>query len=343
MLAAACALWVGIVRAETHAIPSAADLRIAAERFDEGRNAFRVGAFAEAAEQFEAADARAPSASALGLAMRSRAEAGQAARAATLAELVLRRHPDDADLAEKAKSIVEAAAGTCGRVSVECQPDCDLVVDEKLIHGRATGYWTLYLDPGPHAVVANWSQDRVGIEQIIVTAGTVSALKFKPAEPERSLATATRPNASIEPVDRRSSAADTQSKLKKLPPTIFWIGVGATVAMGGASIWSGIDTLKNPGPAAVRDQCAGLGESCALYRQGQRSELRTNVLIGTTIVLAAATAVTGIFFTDFSRMGAVRNVGTSHDRIRPWVEARHVPVARGSLGVTTVVGAEGRF
>jgi hypothetical protein len=343
MLAAACAFWVGVVRAETHPIPTAGDLRIAAERFDDGRNAFRVGAFAEAAEQFEAADARAPSASALGLAMRSRAEAGQSARAATLAELVVRRHPDDADLVEKAKSIIAAASATCGGVTVECEPACDLVVDEKLIHGRASGYWSLYLEPGPHAVVANWSQDRVGIEQVTVSAGTVTALKFKPAQPERPLPTATRPNASLGTADRQPLAEDARPKPKKLSPTLFWIGVGVTAVVGGVSIWSGIDTLNNPGSAAVREQCVGLGQSCDLYRQGQRSELRTNVLIGTTLVLAAATAVTGIFFTDFSRTSAVRNVGTSQDRIRPWIEARHLPVARGSPDVTTVIGAEGRF
>src|SRR5512145_2664513 len=65
--------------------PKASELRVAAERFDEGRAAYKAQAFAEAAEHFEAADRHAPSESALGLAMRSREQAGQLLRAANLA------------------------------------------------------------------------------------------------------------------------------------------------------------------------------------------------------------------------------------------------------------------
>jgi hypothetical protein len=338
--------WATTGHAEPHVNPTAAELRIAAERFDEGRNAFKAGAFVEAAEHFEAADARAPSASALGLAMRSRAEAGQASRAATLAELVLLRHPDDSELVERASAIIEASAPDMGRVKVECKPACDLVVDDKLIHGRANERWTLYLESGEHVVSANWSRDRVVTERLTAVAGVTRSLSLVPAEPMPTQPAALPPKV---PVSQRNSSPvpnASPGQSKGLPPVVFWVGVGTTVALGGAAIWSGIDTLNNPGPEAVRAGCVGLGDSCRLYRQGQMNELRTNVLIGATAVFAVASAVTGLFFTDFSRPRAARNVGTSFVGVRPWVDAVPVSSARsnaGRAGLTTVIGAEGRF
>ncbi len=347
LLVAVGSSWSTAGHTETHVNPTAADLRIAAERFDEGRNAFKAGAFAEAAEHFEAADARAPSASALGLAMRSRAESGQASRAATLAELVLRRHPDDSELVDRARTIIEASTPVTGQVKVECEPACDLVVDDKLIHGRANERWTMYLEPGEHVVSANWSRDRVVTERLTAIAGESRSLSLVPAPPEPKEPVVVPPKVTVIQRDSIPVAnAAPSPPLKRLPPVVFWVGVGTTVALGGAAIWSGIDTLNNPGPDAVRQGCVGLGDSCKLYRQGQLNELRTNVLIGATAVFAVASAVTGVFFTDFSRPSAPRNVGTSFVRIRPWVDALPVLSLRGNAGrasLTTVIGAEGRF
>ena len=63
---------------------------------------------------------------------------------------------------------------------------------------------------------------------------------------------------------------------------------------GGTTIWSGIDTINNPGADAVREECAGQGEECELYQEGQSKELRTNALIGATAGVAAVTLVLAI-------------------------------------------------
>lgn len=333
-------------RAEQRANPTANDLRVAAERFDEGRAAFKAGAYAEAAEHFEAADSRAPSASALGLAMRSRAEAGQSARAATLAELILRRHSDDSELAARAKATIEAATAETGRIAIGCDPACDLVVDDKLIHGRASEHWTLYLDAGDHLVTANWTRDRVAAKQVSVSAGEAQSLSFKPIEPEAEEVDPVPAESDVPKEGSSPPVTDDLGRSRGLSPVYFWVGLGTTAALGGATIWSGIDTLNNPGPAAVRTGCVGQGESCSLYRDGQRAELRTNVLIGATAAFALATAVTGIFFTDFSHNQPARDARVMGARVRPLVLALPEPSVRGSAGgahLMTVIGAEGRF
>jgi hypothetical protein len=344
LVAVASFVWVGSAHAESHAAPTAADLRIAAERFDEGRAAFKVAAYAEAAEHFEAADARAPSSSALGLAMRSRAEAGHLQRAATLAELALRRYPDDSPLVEKAKAIVGAARVMSARLVISCSSECDLVVDEKLIHGRASEDWTLYLEPGSHTIAANWPNDVVATQTVSVRSGESRALGFSPPE-EKPLPPV--PVRVPPPADERVTVqhASAEADARRLTPTAFWIGVGATVVLGGAAVWSGIDTLHNPGKDAVRQGCVNLGESCDLYREGQRHEMRTDVLIGTSAAFAIATLVTGLFYTDFS--SAKPAVGKTMVRLRPWADAAYIPPSeRGSSDharFRTVLGAEGRF
>jgi hypothetical protein len=73
------------------------------------------------------------------------------------------------------------------------------------------------------------------------------------------------------------------------------VGAAAFVGLGIATIWSGIDTQKNPGPDAVRAACQGKGTSCPEYQLGLAHQTRTNVLVGVTAVTGAATVVLGIF------------------------------------------------
>jgi hypothetical protein len=81
---------------------------------------------------------------------------------------------------------------------------------------------------------------------------------------------------------------------------VFFVGAGLTVVAGVVTIWSGIDTENSPGTDAVRRECAGKDESCPAYQEGHDKEVRTNVLIGSTIALGAITAVIGLFFTQWS-------------------------------------------
>jgi hypothetical protein len=90
-----------------------------------------------------------------------------------------------------------------------------------------------------------------------------------------------------------SAAPDTtasSASAKGLPPVVFWLGVGATSALTGATIASGVDSnARYDDFAAAR--------TIETRDSGQASELRTNVLLGTTIVAALATTAIGLWFT----------------------------------------------
>src|SRR5256885_1314583 len=74
--------------------PDAGKLRDAADSFEAGARAFKDKHFEEAATHFEAADAAVPSEKSLRLAIRARSEAGQGARASSLAALALDLYPN---------------------------------------------------------------------------------------------------------------------------------------------------------------------------------------------------------------------------------------------------------
>src|SRR5690606_37522280 len=73
-------------------------------------------------------------------------------------------------------------------------------------------------------------------------------------------------------------------------PGVFIALSVATAGVGAATIWSGVDTLNNPGTDAVREACRGQGTACPEYQLGREKQLRTNILIGATAGTALLTA-----------------------------------------------------
>ena len=136
--------------------PTPAQVRTAAEAFDRGREAYKTEDYVEAAEQFESADANAPSPAALELAIRARDKAGQLDRAATLAALALARHPDDPNIQKIAPSIVERAKAELYRLDLKCDEACDVTVAGKITPGRRATDRTVFLISGTYAVRAGW-------------------------------------------------------------------------------------------------------------------------------------------------------------------------------------------
>jgi hypothetical protein len=113
-----------------------------------------------------------------------------------------------------------------------------------------------------------------------------------------------------------------------------------TAAAGAASIWSGVDTLSNPGEDKVRRECAPGDTQCDLYQQGLSNQRRTNVLIGVTAGLGVGTILIGALFTDWSGKSTAQGtlVKVSKKRaaglsLEPWAE----------VGGGAVLGAQGRF
>jgi hypothetical protein len=316
--------------------PTPAQIRAAAEAFDRGREAYKAEQYQEAAEQFERADANAPSATALELAIRSRDRAGNSDRAATLAALALARHPENAQLTELASGVLERSKAGLFELKVSCADPCELVADSKIVHGARATERTIYLTPGSHVVVADFGDGRTTSQSVDAIEDSFGEVVFQ--APVREVDS--EPVASPVDVGSGTSPADdrgTKEKSSGWSPAVFWIGAGLTAVAGGVTIWSGVDTINNPGAERVRNECED--ENCQLYKDGVAKQNRTNVLIGVTGALGLATILVGALATDWGGgkdeahvalrrpTGAFRSV-----ELEPWV---------GLEGAG--LGARGRF
>jgi hypothetical protein len=189
----------------------------------------------------------------------------------------------------------------------------------------------IFLSPGKHTIRAGWSEDRAQSKAIEGAAGGSAEITFEaPPIPEKP---------GPEPVAPLPGPDVTADRPVGPPPSgispvVFWIGAGMTAVAGGITIWSGVDTLNNPGKEKVQTECAGQGTSCELYQEGKDKELRTNILLGTTGVLGVATIVVGAFFTDWSGadQAATHSVPSTASAL-PWIQ----------VGDGAKLGASGRF
>jgi hypothetical protein len=313
--------------------PDAERLKIAAEEFDAGRRAFKVKDFESAAVHFENADRDAPSPEALQSAMRARKEAGQMARAATLGAWGALRYPNDKPFNDYARQVLAEADKTLHRTVINCQPDCNVVVDNKVMPFPESATSIVYLEPGPHAVVAGWSNNRHRNADIAAVPGGTSKLVFNAASAEKS--PSDPPNGSSDPANgtiepQVDSGPETEQKTG-LPPAVFYVGLATTAVLGGVTTWSGIHAVNNPGADAVKN-CDAMKTNCrALLDEGISNEKRTNVLIGVTTVVGVTTGIIALFFTNWS--------GDTQQTEKK--EARVLPVLGLNNGVT--IGAVGRF
>ncbi|HKQ69020.1 MAG TPA: hypothetical protein VJT73_06765, partial [Polyangiaceae bacterium] len=158
--------------------PDAERLKTAAEEFDAGRRAYKLRDFENSAIHFENADRDAPSPEALQSAIRGRKEAGQAARAATLSALGLARYPNDKSFGEYARQVLAESERGLHKVSIGCSPECTLIVDNKVMPFGETSNAVVYVEPGAHAVVAGWSNNRHKNADVAAVAAGTSKIAF---------------------------------------------------------------------------------------------------------------------------------------------------------------------
>lgn len=295
------ALAFALAPAAAFGAPTPQQIRNAADEFDLGVRAARARDYEGAASHFENADREAPSAEALQGALRARFDAKQWSRAASLAELAAERHPQRRNLVTFARSVLTKHGKHLYRVTVRCEPSCDVVADGRIIHGSTAPKLSFFLDPGAHTVAVGWGSI-TDAKEVKASAGGSTELSFarpdpKPTEPPPPVAAAPPPPPppalTVAPVD----PGPKPSSRGGLPPGFFWGGLAATAALGGVAVWSGIDTQNNPGQDRVRRECGELREDCEIYQDGLARQRRTNVLLAATGGVGLATAVVGLFFT----------------------------------------------
>ena len=209
------------------------------------------------------------------------------------------------------------------------------MIGTKLVFGKASAKKTVYLKTGSHTLRAGWSGGRNASKTITATQGGHGEVAFK--EPPEPPAGTTKPT----PVPTPTPTGPGDHGVVKVQPSgwspiVFWVGAGLTVAAGGVTAWSGIDTQKNPGADAVKTACQSNASNCqSLYDDGRSRQLRTNVLAGVTAGLGVVTIVVGAFATDWSGGPPEKDTkkAASASRIEPWV----------SVGNGATLGATGRF
>jgi len=274
-------------------------LRAAEEEYDAGRRAYLAEQWEAAALHFENAFRDAPRSQVLRNAMRSRQKARQLARAATLADLAKRRYAADTQTLALADEVLADAQPKLYEAKISCTEDCAVTADGKLATLEDTKGFSLFLDPGPHALSFAFSKGRHIERNVDARAGAREELPIEaPALPKVDT-----PEKPVEPKPGPVTVAPSSG----LPPAFFFVGLGLTVAAGAATVISGVATLSSPGKDAVREGCVGQGEACELYKSGLSGEVRTNVGLGITAGAAVGTAIVGLFLTDWGPSGPKRS------------------------------------
>jgi hypothetical protein len=95
-------------------------------------------------------------------------------------------------------------------------------------------------------------------------------------------------------------------QVSRLPPFVFWTAAGVTAVLGAVTLWSGLNTeAKNDAYVDYSEQDNATDEqSLRGLEAAEDAQTRTNILIAGTAVAAAATAVVGVFFTDWGGSSA---------------------------------------
>ena len=278
--------------------PSVEDIQAAANAFAEAQRAQLRGEYAHAAELFELANDSAPSAEALRSVIRNRRASGAYAQAATAALDAMTRYPSDATSVQLANEILTELGGRLGLLQLVCEPACVATVDGRSMGRVAFTRRGLFVDPGDHAVRAEWPDHPATERTVAAVAGQTHELRLeRPAAPEPPAAIEQPPPDEPEPVAAppgdRPGPQRWPPRRAGLPPTAVWIGTGLTAIATGLAIWSGTDTLS------ARDVYEG-APTRAGYEDGVGLELRTNLLIATSAALGAATIAIALFATDWA-------------------------------------------
>jgi len=266
------------------------DIAAAANAFARAQRAEVTGDHDRAAEFYELADSIAPTPEALRAALRARLAAGQRAIAASHAETLLERYPDDSQSKALAEQTLSDMAKDLGRYQVNCEPvECSVLVDRQAVGTEARVKHIVYVEPGSHEVSAAFGQRRAAPQKIDAAAGEKKELTFHEPPPEPKTETG---NGGEGGVSAATGFDTANAPPTGISPAFFATGASLTLALGLVSVWSGLDVLKKHDKYETNQTEAG-------YQDGLDRERRTNILFAATGV-AAVTTVTLAFFTNWS-------------------------------------------
>lgn len=280
-LALTCAISLAYA---ANASADQATLDAARQAYDRGAAAYDAKDYPRAATELAKADELMANDVALELAIKAAVKADDPRLAMTLAARGARR--SNAGVAAAAEQARQKMAGKTGTVIVMCpmRPSCNATVDGEAVHAGS-----------PHIVL-------IGDHNVVVEGGggprDVLLAKVAPdgvAEVRASAPSSGGSSATPVAILPPPRARDEQAPVERSPsssgisPAWFWVGVGLTAVLGGATIASAVDTSnKHESFLALPTE--------ELQSNGLDAQLRTNLLAGSTGLAGVATIVVGAFF-----------------------------------------------
>lgn len=247
----------------------------AADAYDQGTSAYLSDDYEQAAHWFERAYRLVPTSAALLQAVRCHDKAGNDLRAANLSLELRQAYPDDERAGRTASAILSEVAPSNVLVEATCAESCTLELDGVLMT-QTSFFVTPDVD---HELKAAFPVGE-----------TATTLRGEPGA-----------------VKEVTLVAPAPPPPPPVPRWAFLSSLGATLALGAAAVWSGVDanrgvsayesaarTASSPG-INTRTSPTPAQQAQALLEEGQRKERRTNILIGVTAGMAATTAVLGVF------------------------------------------------
>lgn len=238
--------------------------------YEEGKRAYDAGDYESAGKLLSRADSIGPNAAVIDLAMAAARKNDDPVLGMELVERAEKR-----GLASTARAGRDVFASRVGLLSISCPGSkrCEARVDGVAWNGQQSQW----LRTGEHAVLL---ESDANAEHFSVHVESAKTLVVRPTRIVQILP----PTPSVIANEREGAPSP-----KRISSAWFWGGVITTTALGAATTVSGLDTL------AKRSDFRANPYNDDLASSGQAAETRTNVLLVSTLVAAAATSALAYF------------------------------------------------
>ena len=292
--------------------------------FEAGTQAFEKGDYTSAAAAFELAMSERPHpVIRFNLAL-SFAKLGRPSAAIEQLALVSADPAADKDLRVRAEKEQRSASQALARVTFRlADPSRESVeLDGRPVHLAPEG--ELALDPGSHHVRVISGSSVVLDQELDLSPG--ERVELRVGERSRRIDVVVVPDAAhgnakpgaAKPTEAKPAEA-TSKPGAKLSPVWFYAGAGVTLALTGATVWSALDTNSAFSDYEQALPRLNQTQADARVRDGHSRELRTNLLLGGSLLCGAGTAILGIWFVDFggssqAKLGLAPNAVTVSGR-----------------------------
>jgi hypothetical protein len=271
-----------------------ADVTAAARAFSEGQAAQLAGDYERAAQHYELAYSIVPSKEALRSAVRARMLASQLPRAATLAEVLLASYGGDPPSVKLANEVLAEARSKLARVGLKCAAGCTIAVDARAVTLAPAPKHAFYLASGKHSIEVTFEGNLSVSRDIDAQPGVEIDLTIEKPAPKVEPPPPPPPHQDQPPPppphqEQLPPPPPPPATRRELPMVIPIAGGATTLVLAGLTTWAGVATWNEHDKYVANP-------TDAVYNQGRTLQLRTNVLLTSTIAVGVGTALVCLLY-----------------------------------------------